>query len=224
MTVWTALHRICEVGEQQFYSEYEILEPRKRKWEFPDKIPLNNTDGGLILAAHEEIKRQPLMDYKGEYDNEVEIKCIIGGKKVKWTLDRFCKKKKLIRDYKCIANVQKFKSDYVPEWGFDYYLSWAFYWLLAKEKYWIECDIIFDVVDKTTSHASGVFYIKPETIKPHVERVKEALKLFKKTRTFKPTTERYKCLKCAMYSVCKKSIQKHPEEITNESIYENNNM
>jgi hypothetical protein len=88
-------------------------------------------------------------------------------------LDRFSLKRKEIRDYKLVADVSKFATDYMGPAGFDYFFSAAFYFLLVQEKYGASCDVLFDVVDKTKSGASTMFYISADTLRPHVDRVVE---------------------------------------------------
>ena len=205
--LWTAFHRLCEVWMDQFLKEYEVLEPRKRKW-LTELPVLSNWDFTLIDKDYQEVKRQPLMDLKWDYDNEVEIKLLHRDKKFKATVDRLSIEKKQIRDWKLIADVNKFERDYLTEFWFDYIFQAAVYHLMVFKKYRVSCDFIFDVIDKKAITWSQSFMIPSIDLMLMHQEVDDIIDDLKVNKEFECKIDRFKCLKCPMYTNCHDSIQK----------------
>lgn len=111
-----------------------------------DKILLTPTEWQQVMGMYREAMRQPLADMWSEYTVQEEITAEYKTLKVKGTLDRFSKEKKMIRDWKTSWRIDYF--EYNMDTSFDYVMSMAFYFVLVKIKYNVECDVILDVLGK----------------------------------------------------------------------------
>lgn len=136
-----------------------------------DKIRLTPKEWEDIMWMYREVKRQPLADFGWEYEKQKPIECEYKWLKLRWTLDRFDEKRKLIRDWKTTGRFDSFEYD--MENTFDYVLSMAFYYTLAKIEYNIDCDVILDVVHKNNPYQFVAYKLdKQILLRKMVEKVK----------------------------------------------------
>jgi len=166
----TAFDDLLSYGADEFFKKYAIKEEKllkddikkklDEKWiEYSksakvadleglyygdDKQLISNWDWKKILWMYNEVMRQPLADAKWEYQTQEEVIVNYKNLKLKWTLDRYSKERKLIRDWKTSGNVSYF--EYNLDTTFDYVLSMAYYFVLAKVRDWVECDVMLDVL------------------------------------------------------------------------------
>ena len=209
--LWTHLHRMCEIGSVEWMAEVEILAPNKRKW-ISDLPTVTNSEWVLLMNAYKELERQDSMELHHEkYEEEVELTCEYRWVQVKATMDRLDRKGKVIRDFKLLADSSKFKTDYFPSYAFWYDFQCLFYYVVCREALWIECDFIFDIVDKKKNAASVSYKLTNEWLKDNAYVVDEAIDHFKANTEFDIGEElpiESKCLWCDMYSKCNKVTKK----------------
>jgi len=204
LVLGTAFHYLMEVWLNKFFDVYEILLPRERKSPISEKIQLNDSDWSKVLLAYEEACRQPLMNTKSRCPKEKEIIVDYKWIKLKSKMDRIDITHWIIRDFKYIADINKF-DNYLHEYVFDYYWQAAFYTLVASLKYWKPFRFIFDVLDKT-NWASAVFEVDP-TI--HIQRIQDSIDEFIEDKEYNWVEDRSKCLWCSHYKHCNSTaIQK----------------
>lgn len=172
LSFWTLVDDYISFSSQVFNDKYIVLDKGKRKssWWIKDWfIQINDTEWTSVKRIERELKRQPLIDYDWVYDKQKEIIIEWNGVKIKWTLDRFSKEKKMIRDWKTTSQPDKFKYDLAT--GYNYILQQAFYWWIIKESEWIECTCLIDMIGSTYPHCSNVIEIPKYTILKEIEEV-----------------------------------------------------
>ena len=202
------------LGDKAFWKKYTILEPRKsRKTEFDIK----NSDGEKLLKMIEEIKRQPLFLDSKDYDKQELISCEYKGLKLCGRLDRYSKKKKIIRDTKsCRSHSGEFHysdSFHNQAFLFDYPFSMAFYAILARIRDEIDCEVGLDVFAKNNG-LYQLYMIPNDIINPEKHRIIEQLDKLatkKKKEDYKCEAEYDRCLRCPIATKCKQTIQVKPE-------------
>ncbi len=148
---------------KQAILKWEIDEKVLKTWKLPElraylfaskdwaeKIRLTPAEWRDIMGMYREAKRQPLADMAWNYKNQHVIKAKYKNLMLKWKLDRFDLERKLIRDWKTSWRIDNFEYD--MEETFDYVMSMAFYFVLAKVEYNVDCDVVLDVLWKSSPY------------------------------------------------------------------------
>ena len=156
------------------------------------RIKLTAWDTKNILWMYWELLRQPLSDMQWEYEKEVKIEVNYKWLLLTWRLDRFSKEKKLIRDFKTCANIEKLLKD-LAWWENPYLFQVWFYSLLVKIAYWIDCECILDITDKTKNNCylwlkftkEQILAQTPIIIKALDDLIEENKKLENKEKSFR---------------------------------------
>jgi len=214
------LDAFVTLGEDKFWEQYTILEPRKsRKSEFD----IRNSDGEKLLAMIEEIKRQPLFMDSNDYAKQELITCEYKGLKLSGRLDRYSKEKKVIRDTKsCRSHTGEFHysdSFHNQAFQFDYPFSMSFYAILAKIRDGVECEVGLDVFAKNNG-LYQLYMIPPEIINPEKHRIIKQLDKLANKKTeedYQCEAEYDKCLRCPLATKCSQTIQTNPEWLESPS-------
>lgn len=126
------------------------------------KIRLTPAEWKQIMGMYREAMRQPACDMWGEYLIQHTISAEYNGIKVWWSLDRYSPDKALIRDRKTTGRIDRFAYDL--ENSFDYVLSMSFYFLLVFVNEKRECDVVLDVIGKSSPYPYVGYELDKKTL------------------------------------------------------------
>lgn len=192
LIIGQAFDDLMTYGFNEYTRKYEVVARRSKGAE---KVQLTETMGELIDNMYREFQAQKLFNHT---PNKKVFVAVASGLLLKAECDDADEEKKIIRDIKSAASVERFDPQ-------DYLQQMAFYRLLSELVTGEPWTIQIEVADKYKHFARSAAYLyTSETLQPEVGRIMEQLDQFKLAHEvgyFAPAKDQEVLYSCPYYGV-----------------------